>query len=219
MKFAYPVDNEQIFLPKFLSSIIDYKYGDNNYSEDMWEEIEIDETEGEVELIQSFIVDKAIFLSKFLNNYIENYYVYKELADVFFETVACNSDLREGPVTLIDPICGRNNYLCNFEFKLEDLNSSYTLKCETKESVKGLEILPYFSPSLEKTIDKVCSRHNIFYSNYHKYCFYIASYCVVYAIFDYLTEHPKKTLKTKYHTIRYDEYDNKTFTVERIISE
>ena len=217
MKLQYPVDNEQIFLPNNIDITKMGNSNDNNG--EGWEGLdpdnsgdsEEDDAANSIDFRLTNIETTAIFFAHYFHIDIEQKYHVCDIANTFFDLVKRHTDLRYGPISLVDPGIGVNNFACWYEFDVEQQMNE--VNCKMVRNIEMFYTVDLSDDRLDADIADLLREHAIYYADNEKY--YIATYCVLYAIYDYLKNHPDRTINTFKYFVSVNPFEKNTIVARR----
>lgn len=219
MKLAYPVDNEQIFLPNNVTQ--KGIFGDSG--DDFNPDVNPDDGDEEypcppdcgdgINIRFTPIIHDATFLAHYFDRFIgENNVI--DIIDAFFEIIKRYSeerDLRDGPIALQDPCYGVNNFACWYEYNIE--NNIHEISCKRVANIDAYRVLYFSDEKLVPFIKEVLARHTIYYIDYQKY--YMISSAAIYSLYDYIRNNKQRTVITDKFRTSYTLLEKNTIVARR----
>ena len=216
MKLEYPVDNEQIFLPNNID-LTKMGNADSDNGEG-WEGLDPDdsgdsseEDSNSINIKFTNIANNAIFFAHYFHVDIEYDYNVFDIINVFFDLVKRHTDLRYGPISLIDPGIGVNNFACWYEFDAEE--SMNEVNCKMVKNIQMFYTVDLSDDRLDNDIAELLKEHAIYYEDNEKY--YIATYCAIYALYDYLKNFKDRVVNSGKYLVSVNAFEKNTIIARR----
>lgn len=215
MKLKYPVDNEQIFLPNNIdiTNMGDIENEDEDFDpidpDDEYEDEE--DVEGKsIDIKLTSIISDALLLSDYFRIHIGSDHI-EDIANVFFDLVKRNAELREYPVALIDPGLEVNNFGAWYEYDAEsETNEIY---CQMIKHIQMYYNIDISDNRLALDIAELLRPYAIYYGNNDIY--HIATFCVIYSIYRYIRRHKHRIIKTNKYLISNNPMEKNCIVAKR----